>query len=252
MSADPAILTEPGPQPDAEASYGPEPDQVADLWRADRDHAGPGDRGDRPLLVMLHGGFWRPATDRMHTRRLGAALRAAGWSVVVPEYRRVPGDPDTTTADVRAALAALPELIGHRPSGVVVLGHSAGGHLALWSAAAAPARDLVLTVALAPVADLVLAHRHNLGSGAVTAFLGTPPELRADLDPVRLAAPATPVEILHGTADDVVPLALGSSYAGAHPDTRLHALADADHFDVIDPGSAVFPRLLEVLGRAGV
>lgn len=254
MSADPAILTEPGPEPDAHGAYGPDPDQVVDLWLAagaDDPHGpdGPDGADDRPLLVLLHGGFWRPRTDRTHTRQLAGALRDAGWSVVVPEYRRVPGRPDLTTGDVRAALTALPELVGRRPTGVIVIGHSAGGHLALWSAAAAPVAGLRLTLALAPVADLVLAHRDGLGTGAVEAFLGVGPEERADLDPVRLAAPSTQVEILHGALDDVVPPAVSVSYATANPGARLQVLAEADHYDLIDPTSAAFGRLLDVLSQ---
>jgi acetyl esterase/lipase len=239
--SEPAILTEPGPEPAAQGSYGTDPDQVVDLW--------PGADPDRPVVVMLHGGFWRPRTDRTHTRWLAAALRGAGWSVVVPEYRRVPGRPDLTVEDVRAALAALPALLGRPPRGVLVLGHSAGGHLALWAAAAAPVPGLRLTVGLAPVADLVLAHRDRLGSGAVAAFLGGDPQDRPDLDPVRLAPPDTPVEILHGTDDDVVPLGVSASYARAHPRTLLHALDGAGHYDLIDPDSDAFAHLVALLAR---
>src|SRR5687767_5756925 len=108
-------------------------------------------------VALIHGGFWRPAYDRVHLRPMAAALRDLGWEVVSIEYRRVPGDPDATVSDVRAALsAAAPD---------VIAGHSAGGHLALWAAATMGLK----AVALAPVADLRLAEELNLDGGAVKA-----------------------------------------------------------------------------------
>jgi pimeloyl-ACP methyl ester carboxylesterase len=193
-------------------------------------------RSDLPLVVLIHGGFWRPAYDRVHVRATTEALAAEGFTVAAPEYRRIPGDPDATTDDVAAALAALPGLLDGRHDGrVVVLGHSAGGHLALWAASAAPAPGLVLTVSLGGVADLRLAEAQHLGDGATTAFLGGPAEARPDLDPVRLAPPATPVALVHGADDAIVPSSQARAYADVVPHSRLTVVAGTGHFAVIDP-----------------
>src|SRR5689334_1945295 len=195
---DRSVLTRPAPGPDEVRRYGDGADQLVEVFR--------GDAGapERPLLVLIHGGFWRPGYDRIHLRPLAGALRGAGRTVVSVEYRREPGDPDASTADVRAALVVAAAVAA---GPVVVVGHSAGGHLALWAAATAPAPGLVGTVALAPVADLGAADRAALGDGAVRDFLGGSPDSRPDLDPVRLDAPGTPVLIVHGEWDAIVPVA---------------------------------------------
>src|SRR6185503_20717249 len=112
---------------------------------------------------------------------------------------------------------------------------SAGGHLALWAAAAAPAPGLVGTVALAPVADLGAADRAALGDGAVRDFLGGSPDGRPDLDPVRLDTPDTPVLIVHGERDAIVPVAQAHRYRQAHPRTEIDVVPGAAHFSLIDP-----------------
>ena len=220
-----SILDRPGPDPDEVVGYGDDADQVIEQWHA-----------DGPLVVLLHGGFWRPEWDRAHLRTLAGALRDAGHRVALPEYRRVPGNADRMLADVRAAL----DVVGRG----VLIGHSAGGHLALCSADQARA-----VVALAPVADLVLAEELDLDGGAVRDFLGGSAQSRPDLDPNRSAGPGVPVTVLHGTDDDRVPLAVSESYAAGRPGVRLVSLPGADHFALIDPQSAVWPILLDELGK---
>lgn len=177
------------PRPDQLVRYGPLPDQVADLWL-------PAASG-QPLIVLIHGGFWRERYDRMHVRPISAALRAQGWPVAAVEYRRVTGDPDAAANDVRRALTVLPKTVPG--DGVLLAGHSAGGHLALWAASACPPEHLTGTVALAPVADLTAAYDAGLSKGAVQEFLGGPPRERPDLDPVRLGKPHGGVVLVHGT-----------------------------------------------------
>jgi len=229
---DRSVLTRAAPAPDEVHAYGEGPDRVVEVFRGAARAAG------RPSIVLVHGGFWRPAYDRVHLRPLATALRAQGRTVVSVEYGRRPGDPDGTTADVRAALAAAAEVVG---GPVVVAGHSAGGHLALWAAAVAPAAGLVATVALAPVADLRAADREHLGGGAVHDFLGESADGRPDLDPVRLDPPGAPVWIVHGELDAVVPIASAHSYRRAHPGTEVVALPAAGHFALIDPLDPAWP-----------
>ncbi len=250
MVEDRSVLERTATAPDSVVRWGPGNDDVADV----RVGAVLGtDSAERPLLVMVHGGFWRPAYDRVHVRPMTQALAAMGWTVAAPEYRRVPGDPRATTDDVRTALRMLPSaLAGAHDGRVIVLGHSAGGHLALWAAAAAPAPGLVGTVALAPVCDLAGAEREGLGSGAVESFLGAGAAARPDLDPTRLGAATGRVVLLHGTDDEIVPLRQSQAYADAHPAAVLEAVPDTGHFALIDPASWAWPRViaaLDLLGR---
>jgi len=235
------VLTRRAPAPDAVFPYGPDRDQVADV-RAAR---GPGP--DRAVLVVVHGGFWRPAFDRVHVGPLTDALAGEGWTTVAPEYRRVPGRPDLAVDDVRAAvrsLAGRPDLAG-RP--VVLAGHSAGGHLALLAAATLePPHVPAGVLALAPVADLRLAEELRLDGDAVPAFLGQDASGRPDLDPAALPAPPCAVRIVHGTADRIVPLEVSESYVRRHPGAGLVPV-DGGHFAVIDPRSRAWPVVLGAL-----
>jgi acetyl esterase/lipase len=222
---DRSVLTRPAPGPDEVRRYGEGPDQLVEVFRARADPS------RRPVIVLIHGGFWRPGYDRTHLRPLATALRA-DRTVVSIEYRREPGNPDATTTDVRAALVVAAAVAG---GPVVVAGHSAGGHLALWAAATAPAPGLVATVALAPLADLGAADRASLGDGAVRDFLGGDPDGRPDLSPVLLTTPDTPVRIVHGERDAIVPVAQAHRYRQAHPRTEIDVVAEAGHFSMIDP-----------------
>lgn len=241
---DRSILSRPGPPPDQILRYGDGPDHVVDAWL-------PASTGDLPLVVVIHGGFWRAGYDRTHTRLMCAALRSAGWPVAAIEYRRVTGRPDATLDDIRDAAARVP---GQLPgAGIVVLGHSAGGHLALWLASTCAPTDLVGTLALAPVADLKAAHSAGLSNGAVAEFLGGPPACRPDLDPTLLGQPAGAVTLIHGTDDTAVPPALSRLYVRSHPKARLVELPGTAHFELIHPASHAWPTVqseLEGLGAA--
>ena len=223
MSENRSVLSREAREPDKLLRYGDHPDQVMDVWEA---------KSYRPLVVFIHGGFWRPEYDRTHARPLGEALADEGWPVASLEYRREPGQPDLTTGDVRTALDRLPELLDVH-AGFVLIGHSAGGHLALWAAATLNPVRLRGTVALAPVADLLLADRLGLDDGAVQDFVGS--GVRNDLDPVHLPAPIMPVSMVHGTADGRVPITVAESYLTAHPTARLVRVEGAGHYEVIDP-----------------
>lgn len=231
-----SVLTRPARPHDATLRYGAESQQLADLWLP---QAG---ANRRPLLVMIHGGFWRPAYDRAHTGAMCEALAAAGWATASIEYRRVPGAPDLMTADVRDAVTALARG-GHGDGRLIVIGHSAGGHLCLYLAATLELRALTGAIALAPAADLRLVERLNLGSGAAREFLGCDADERADLDPVRLPSPTGSTVILHGREDAIVPLTVAESYVAHHPATRLVTIEHCGHFDLIDPQSAAWPML---------
>jgi len=240
-----SVLDRAAALPDAVVRYADHADGVVDLHLP----AGP---GPHPLVVTLHGGFWKQAYDRRHQRPLARDLVTAGVVVAAPEYRRVGGAGGwpMTGDDVLAAFRALPALLdglGVATSSVTVTGHSAGGHLALWLVSQVPGIDRV--VALAPVADLAGAARDGLGDGAAQALLGGSPtdvpDAYAAADPLRLlgsADPGTHITVLHGTSDDVVPVGQAHALADRHARVEVVAL-DCGHFEVIDPGSAVWPTV---------
>lgn len=264
------VLSRSAPPPDLTVSYGRHPDQVIDVRLPERGTGG-GNAG--VLVVVIHGGFWRKEYDRRHTDPMTSALAAAGHPVAIPEFRRTGqrgGGWPGTFDDVAAAFDALPDLIGDRvDTGTVVLvGHSAGGHLALWTAgrhrlaAASPWRRpaesmpaVAGVVGLAPVADLELCRIWHLGDGAVEALLdGTPrtyPTRYASTDPGRLVPLGVPASLVHGTEDDVVPVAMSRRYAerarSAGDSVELIELAGIEHFGVIDPLSEAWPRVLAAI-----
>jgi len=227
----------PAPKADGRAWYGKHPSQFVDFWMARTTPS--------PLAINIHGGFWRARFDLTHAGHLCAALVTAGFAVINIEYRRVGqegGGWPGTVEDVRRAVAYARErapFCGGRAGDTIVLGHSAGGHLAL--CIAAETQDLRGVFALAPVSDPRRAWQLNLGNGAATEFFGgTPDEFP---DRYTMHPPVCPTVLIHGTADDVVPVELSRGFTGA----RLVELPGADHFDVIDPQSGPFAEVLSQL-----
>jgi acetyl esterase/lipase len=237
MNEDRSVLSRQAREPDEQLRYGEHEDQVIDFWHA---------KEYRPLVVFVHGGFWRPEYDRTHARHLGQALADEGWPVVSLEYRREPGQPDLSTTDIRDALERLPDLVDVH-AGYVLVGHSAGGHLALWAASTLNPVRLRGVLALAPVADLLLADQLELDDGAVRDFIGD--GIRNDLDPVHLPASIAPVAIIHGTNDTVVPLSVSESFVTAHPTARLDRVQGAGHYELIDPRSEAWHQVTTELTK---
>lgn len=252
------ILSRVAPAPVHTEPYGHDPEQVIDLWPA---------VGSAPLAVLWHGGFWRPPYDRVHLRPLANALAEAGFSVAVPEYRRI-GWP-AMFDDVAAALDGLPELVrshGLEPGRTVWAGHSAGGHLALWAAlrhrlpTGSPWHlpqppDIDHVVALAACSDLALCAEWRLDDGATETMMGgTPadhPGRYAAADPAALLPTEIPVVLLHGTEDDRVPPGMSRAFheraQQAGSPTRLVELPGLEHYALIDPLSPAWPHLLAAL-----
>jgi acetyl esterase/lipase len=237
MSEDRSVLSRKAREPDEELRYGDHALQVIDHWHA---------KEYRPLVVLVHGGFWRPDYDRTHLRPLGAALSDLGWPVVSLEYRREPGNPDLTTSDVRTGIDALPDLVDVH-AGYVLIGHSAGGQLAMWAAATLNPVRLRALIALAPVADLLMADRLGLDDGAVQDFIGS--GVRNDLDPVHLPPSIAPVSLVHGLNDTVVPIAVTESYFSAHPTAHFIRVEHCGHYDLIDPLTDSWHQLTTELTR---
>lgn len=240
MGEDRSVLERDARAPDGSWAYGDGPDEVADLY------VPPAGVTRRVPVLLVHGGYWRPEYDRTHLRPMAAALSAAGHPTVLIEYPRRPGRPDPTVEAVRAALAGVDQVVD---APVVLIGHSAGGHLALL--AAQPGDTPALGVlALAPVADLALADRLGLDNGAVRDFLGRPAVDCPDLDPAALPRPWVPVTVIHGADDSLVPLDVSESYCS---DGRGHlvVLDGTGHFETIDPASGAWSAVIAELSALG-
>jgi acetyl esterase/lipase len=208
-------------------SYGADRSQRAEL------HLPPG-AGPHPLMVVIHGGSWQDRYGRIVMRALVGDLVRRGWAAWNIEYRRIGngGGWPHTFADVAAAIDFIPEL--HAPldlDRVAILGHSAGGQLALWAASrehlpagapgfidGAPRVRLSRVISQAGVCDLTGAY-HRWRGGAVRELMGGSPEDLPDrygaADPMRLLAPAVPTLLVHGSADETVSIELSRSYERA-------------------------------------
>ena len=197
---------------------------------------------DAPLLVAtIHGGFWRSRVDASSIAPLATALAAAGhrvWNLEYPRVGEVGGGWPGTADAVAAALEALLAAAAGRP--VVTLGHSAGGHLALWASRGRAVADVI---ALAPVCDLAGAQRAGLGEGAVEEFIGAPPEeapvAYREASPAARSPLGVPALLIHGDADARVPIAQSRAYAeaarAAGDEIELVELPEVDHMALIEP-----------------
>lgn len=261
------VLRLPQPEPDVRIRYGPEPSQFGELRLA----SGP---GPHPVAVIVHGGCWLAEYDLGYMSSLAEAIAEDGvatWSV---EYRRIGEDGGGwpgTFLDVAAAadhvrvLAAAHDLDLTR---VVAVGHSAGGHLALWLAARSglgsddplrgseplPVRGVV---SLAGIPDLAGYAAPEGCGAAVAGLLGGEP----GGDPGRLQR-ASPIEMLPlgvrqtmivGGRDTIVPAEQARRYAerarAAGDQVEIRAVEAAGHFELVVPASVAWPTVREaVLG----
>ena len=232
-------------------AYGPGARQLGEWWE-------PAGDPPYPLVVLVHGGYWRPSYDLALEHDVAAALQAQGFLVWNIDYAPAGTTWPQTLLDVAAGYdhgVADPRVDRAR---VAVVGHSAGGHLALWLASrrpgtpgGAPVVPPALCLPQAPVACLALGWQQRLGDGAVDLFLGggpdDVPERYADADPLALLPSAVPTVLLHGADDDTVPLSQSEVYAAASGATLR--VVPGGHYEHLDPSTRSVAALREELAR---
>jgi len=225
--------------------------------------------GRLPVVALVHGGYWKPGYDRHLEDDVAAVLATSGFAVWNIEYAPSSAPWPKTFRDVAAAVDHLP-CSTHSDrldlDRVAVAGHSAGGHLALWvasrgslpdgSVGAGPRVRPRVAVAQAPIADLVTGAHEDLGGGAVQALMDGEPDDLPDRYAVSSPQALLPVggvriTLVHGDADDVVPLSQSTRYAEAARalgvDVRLEVLRGVGHFEHLDPATEAVSAMVTAL-----
>ncbi len=240
--------------------YGTRRGQVGDLWVPTET------TGDLPLVVLIHGGFWRAQFTKTLMGRLAHAVVDRGWAAWNIEYRRIGplgggGGWPQTFEDIADAVDHVASLSGIDADRVATCGHSAGGTLALWAAGrhrlpdGSPGSSMKVVVrgavALAAVCDLAAAASSGIGGDAVARLLGSgsppAPDRLAVTSPAALLPLGVPQILIHGLEDAVVPPSMSETYAelaaAAGDDTRYVPLPGVGHRELIDPGGPAWDAI---------
>jgi acetyl esterase/lipase len=211
------------------------------------------------VVVFIHGGCWLNKFGVDHVTAISRALANQGYAVWSPEYRRV-GDAGGgwpgTFEDISRSVQVLSEFAGEyglRLDRVIVMGHSAGGHLALWLAGQRSNRALPVrgVISLAGIADL-LAYEElaNECASSLPRLLGgssrQQPERWAEADPLRLMPFGVPATFIHGEFDEIVPLSQSENAAKA-TGGALHVVKGGGHFDMVSPYADAFQVICKAL-----
>lgn len=276
--ADPKLLTwpdltgRPRPAPDATISYGADPYQKVDLWL-------PKAPGRHRTVLMVHGGCWQTEiADRSLMNWIADDLRRRGYAVWNIDYRgvdRAGGGYPGTFADAAAATDALRDHAAHYQLDlpkVVAVGHSAGGHLALWLAGRArlPKGSALRTDHPLPIAQVIslgglpdleataASPDNGCGTDVVARLTGAPSPTHADVfadtSVPRLLPLGVPQHLVNGENDRIIPMRLGTGYeaqARAKGDrVALHRVAATGHVELIAPESAAWAQTVKLIDAA--
>jgi acetyl esterase/lipase len=251
MQSSEYILTEAPPKADARIAYGLDEFNFTDL-RLPHEKNNTVPKSGHPIVMFIHGGYWRAKYDLTHAGHACAALARSGLAVWQIEYRRV-GNPGGgwpgTFEDITSAYQYLPQISRQYQldsKRVVVIGHSAGGQLALSLAARQP--SLRGAISLAGVVDLRRAYELHLSNDAVAKYLGGAPdkvdEHYKEASPIEVPVPKVQQRLIHGTTDETVPIEISRHYVDVKKkwkeDVQLKELPKTGHFELIDPKSSVW------------
>jgi acetyl esterase/lipase len=255
-------------------AYGQDPSQFGELWLPDRP-------GPHPVVVMIHGGCWLASVADLGIMNLAAEdLAERGIAVWNIEYRRVDqagGGYPGTFQDVAAAVDHLRVLAPKHRLGLdflTAVGHSAGGHLALWAAARPrlpvssalrkgrplPVLGVVSLGGLADLEALQAPGSQGCGPEPITPLVGqasaSRPDVFAETSPGALRSSALRQVSIHGALDRIAPVAAGEGYTakararGEAAEIRVEE--GAGHFELITPGTPAWDhiaRLIETIVR---
>lgn len=267
----PDLTKRPKPQPDATIAYGPDALQKVDVWL-------PAGTGRHPVVVMVHGGCWTTSiADRSLMNWIADDLRKSGIAVWNIEYRGVDVAGGGYPGTFRDAGAAADALRAHSTEfhldtkRIVAVGHSAGGHLALWLAARSrlPATSPLYSaqplkidhvVSLGGLPDLeatAAAPDNGCGVEVVAQLVGSPgarADVYADTSVPRLLPLGVPQDLVNGREDRIIPVRLGTGYveqARAKGDkATLHLLDRTGHVELIAPESAAWAEAKALIRAA--
>jgi len=231
--------------------YGPGEFHFADLRR-------PSGNGPHPVATIIHGGFWRATYGLDYIEPVCETLTNAGVATWNIEYRRLgqPGGGFPGTLEDVAAAADYLQTIARQfdldPNRIAAIGHSAGGHLALWLATRT--RLLRGVISLAGVANLQRAWELRLSNAVVAEFLGGSPDEVPDrykfASPIEHLPIGIPQKLFHGTADTSVPYEISERYvrtARERGDDAELITFESGHFELVDPRTKEFSLVRETV-----
>ncbi len=268
----PDLVKRPKPSPDATIAYGPDQMQKVDVWR-------PAGKGPFPVVVMVHGGCWTTSiADRSLMNWVADDLRKDGIAVWNIDYRGVDraggGYPGTfedaaKATDALSANAATFDLDTRR---IVAIGHSAGGHLALWLAARAklPSSSPLYTraplhidhvISLGGLPDLeatAATPANGCGTEVVAKLVGKPSPARtdvyADTSVPRLLPLGIAQDLVNGREDRIIPFPFATDYvakARTAGDTAvLHTIPETGHVELVAPETPAWAEAKRLIAAA--
>ena len=241
-------------------TYGEDPSQFAELRMPAEDSKG--------TVVLLHGGAWLREYGVSELERLADRLTALGFVTWNVEYRRIGigGGVPNTLLDVATGVdrlggEGLPAGIADR---VVLVGHSAGGHLSAWAASRSPATPggapLVRArgaISLAGILALTHGGDDPALAGTVGSFVGgrpvDVPERYAVADPAQLVPASCPVWAVRAEGDELVPADQSARYvraAKAAGGTAVEVVVPGDHDSIADPDAPSFTAIEKLITDA--
>jgi acetyl esterase/lipase len=261
----PDLLTRPRPDPTRKFAYGSDPLQVADLWL-------PNGPGPHPTVLMVHGGCWQTEiADRTIMNWISDDLRRRGIAVWNIDYRgidRAGGGYPGTYLDAGAAADALRGHAAHYDldlSRLTAVGHSAGGHLALWLAARSrlpegsplrsadpiPIRSVVSLGGLPDLEQAAQPPGSGCGTEVIAKISGDRP---AETSVPRLAPLGVGQVLVNGLQDRIIPAAFASDYAAkmqAKGDqVTVRMVDETGHVELIAPDSAAWRVAVKEIEKA--